>query len=130
MAQGSKFVLALGLAAAALLGASQGIAQSAEDPAIAGARASGAVGEQADGYLGFAKTPSAALRAAVDAVNIKRRAVYTDLAAKRGVRIQDVAAARGCDQLRDRVQTGEAYLLPDGTWRTKSGPITLPSYCN
>ena len=37
----------------------------------------GQVGEQADGYLGLVGSAPAALRAQVDAVNIKRRAYYT-----------------------------------------------------
>lgn len=98
-----------------------------DDAAVSAARAQGQVGEQADGYLGFVGAPSAALRAAVDAVNIKRRAIYTDLAAKRGATVQEVAAARGCDQLRDRVADGEMYNL--NGWKKKSGPIALPAYC-
>jgi uncharacterized protein YdbL (DUF1318 family) len=98
-----------------------------DDAAVAAARAAGQVGEQADGYLGFASSPSAALRAAVDAVNIKRRAVYTDLAAKRNATVQEVAAARGCEQLRGRVANGEKYEL--NGWKTKTGPINLPPYC-
>ncbi len=114
------------LIALALLGAAAHA--QGEDPAVASARASGAVGEQADGYLGFPKAPSAALKAAVDASNIKRRAIYTDLAGKRGATVQEVAAARGCDQLRGRVGEGEMYLAGGG-WKAKSGPIALPDYC-
>lgn len=117
--------------AAALIGiAGVAAAQSAEDPAIADARASGAVGEQADGYLGIARGGSAALKSAVDAVNIKRRAIYTDLAAKRGVTVQDVGIARGCEQLAQRVEPGQSYKLLDGGWQTRGPtPIQLPSYC-
>ena len=89
----------------------------------------GSVGEQADGYLGVKGSVSADVRAAVDAINIKRRAAYTDLAAKRGVTVQDVAASVGCTTLKNRVADGQAYRLPDGVWRTKSGAIDLPAYC-
>ena len=52
---------------------------------------------------------------------------YTDLAAKRGATVQEVAAARGCDQLRTRVADGEMYEL--NGWKKKAGPIALPGYC-
>ncbi len=113
--------LALGVAGAAL-------AQSGG--AVASALSSGAVGEQADGYLGFRNPPSEGLKAEVEAINIKRRAAYTQLAAQRGVTVKDVAATVGCETLQTRVQAGRAYLLPDGVWRTKGAdPITLPAYC-
>lgn len=100
-----------------------------DDGAIAAARASGEVGEQADGYLGFTGSPGQALKAAVDAVNIKRRAIYTDIAAKQGATVQEVAAARGCDQLAKRVAPGQKYKAGGG-WQTKgAGPIDLPAVC-
>ena len=97
--------------------------------AVQAAINAGSVGEQADGYLGVKGSVGADVRAAVDAINIKRRAAYTDLAAKRGVTVQDVAASVGCTTLKNRVGDGQAYRLPDGVWRTKSGAISLPAYC-
>jgi uncharacterized protein len=117
----SAGVLILGAAGMAL-------AQSAS--LVSAAMADGQVGEQADGYLGFKGTPSASLRDEVDAINIKRRAAYTGLAAQRGVTVKDVAATVGCETLEKRVATGRAYQLPDGVWRVKTAaPITLPAYC-
>ncbi|MBP7135230.1 MAG: YdbL family protein, partial [Sphingomonadaceae bacterium] len=87
-------------------------------------------GEQADGYLGIRGSVSEALRAEVDAINIKRRAAYTQRAAQKGATVKEVAAAVGCETLATRVASGRAYLLPDGVWRVKStAPIALPSYC-
>jgi hypothetical protein len=45
--------------------------------------------------------------------------------------VQDVAASVGCTTLKNRVGAGQAYKLPDGVWRTRSGsaPIPLPDYC-
>ena len=98
--------------------------------AVAQAMSAGAVGEQADGYLGIAGSVSAAVRAEVEAINIKRRAAYTDLAAKRGVTVADMAAATGCQTLANRVKTGQIYRIGNGAWQTKGGgPVTLPSYC-
>jgi uncharacterized protein len=98
---------------------------------VSAAIASGDVGEQADGFLGIRGTVSAATRAEVEAINIKRRAAYTELATQRGVTVKDVAAAVGCTTLRTRVGPGEAYQLRDGVWRTRQGsaPIPLPDYC-
>lgn len=103
---------------------------SAQSGAVAGAVASGAVGEQADGYLGIAGSVGADVRSEVESINIKRRAVYTDLAGKRGVTVQDVAAATGCQTLSSRVKPGQAYRIGAGGWQTKgAGPIALPPYC-
>jgi uncharacterized protein len=121
--------IALILGALLAVGAA-GVAVAQSGSAVSAALAEGTVGEQADGYLGFRTAPSSALRAEVDAINIKRRAAYTQLAAQRGVTIKDVAATIGCETLATRVQTGRAYLLLDGVWRVKTAaPITLPGYC-
>ena len=103
---------------------------SAQSGAVASAMASGAVGEQADGYLGIAGSVGADVRSEVESINIKRRAVYTDLAGKRGVTVQDVAAATGCQTLSSRVKPGQAYRIGGAAWQTKwAGPIALPPYC-
>lgn len=101
------------------------------DPVVEQARAAGTVGEQADGYLGIAKAGSSDLKGRVDAINIKRRAIYTDLAAKRGVTVQEVAAATACELLQSRVPAGGSYRLADGNWQTRSGTaqVTRPDYC-
>lgn len=125
------FASALGLAALGLAGAgflaTPALAQAAT---VADAMAAGTVGEQSDGYLGIAGTVSAAVRAEVDSINIKRRAAYTDLAAKRGVTVADMAAATGCQTLANRVKPGQVYRIGTGAWQTKgSAPIALPGYC-
>lgn len=115
---------------AAILGLAVAPAVQAQSGAVASAMTSGTVGEQADGYLGVAGTVSAAVRAEVDAINIKRRAAYTDIASKRGVTVADVAAATGCQTLASRVKTGQVYRIGTGPWQTKgSAPVALPSYC-
>ena len=100
------------------------------DPA-AELRASGQVGEQADGYLGMIGSPSAELRAQVASVNLKRRAYYTELAASRNAKIEEVAATTACELFRTKVGPGQYYRLPDGIWRQREGktPIPLPDYC-
>lgn len=102
----------------------------AQDSVVSAAKAAGTVGEQADGYLGTKGSVSAEVRAAVDALNIKRRAAYTELAAKRGVTVADMAAVTGCQTLAGRVAQGQIYRIGNGDWQTKgAGPIALPDYC-
>lgn len=103
----------------------------AQVSAVAQAMANGTVGEQSDGYLGIVGTVSASVHDEVDAINIKRRAAYTDLASKRGVTVADMAAATGCQTLANRVKPGQAYRIGTGPWQTKgAGAIVLPGYCS
>ncbi|MBK8271571.1 MAG: YdbL family protein [Sphingomonadales bacterium] len=125
-----KMKIIAGIAAGALLLAGAGISIAQSGGLVSEALADGTVGEQADGYLGIRGSASEALRAEVDAINIKRRAAYTQRAAQKGATVKEVAAAVGCETLATRVASGRAYLLPDGVWRVKStAPIALPSYC-
>lgn len=124
MTRSFKFIAATALLAAA---ATSTVAYAQD---LAGAIASGAVGEQADGYMGVRGAAGGGVRAAVEALNIKRRAAYTELAAKRAVTVQEVAASVGCQTLRNRVAPGQAYQLRDGQWRVRdAAPIALPDYC-
>lgn len=116
---------------AALALAVPAAAQSGQ--ALANARAAGQVGERFDGYLGYA-SPSAtipgAARSQTEGVNIRRRALYTGLAQRRGVSPGEVGITAGCTLL-GRVAIGEAYLLSDGVWRRR-GPgqrAPVPDYC-
>lgn len=110
--------------------AGAGIAIAQSGGLVSAALADGTVGEQADGYLGIRGSVSAEVRAEVDALNIKRRAAYTQRAAQKGATVKEVAAAVGCETLASRVPAGRAYLLPDGVWRVKgAAPISLPAYC-
>lgn len=117
------------LASALVLSATMSSVVHAQSADISAAKSAGTVGEQADGYLGFKGAPSGELKSAVDAINIKRRAAYTQTAAARGVTVKEAAAAVGCQTLASRVSDGQIYQLPDGAWRVKSGPIVLPAYC-
>jgi uncharacterized protein len=128
MSRRTKLILAACIGLGAVLGTTTAYAMMQD--ASAELRASGQVGEQADGYLGLVGSPPAAVRAQVDSVNIKRRAYYTDLAAKRGAKIEEVAATTACELFRTKVAQGQYYRLPDGVWRQRdSAPIPLPAYC-
>ncbi|PZQ94706.1 MAG: DUF1318 domain-containing protein [Cereibacter sphaeroides] len=122
IAAGAAVALATGLALTAPARAQTG--------AVAAAMAAGTVGEQADGYLGIAGSVGADVRSEVESINIKRRAAYTQLAGQRGVTVQDVAAATGCQTLSSRVKPGQVYRIGAGAWQTKgAAPVDLPPYC-
>ena len=126
-----KMILAAGIGLAAVVGGTGVAYAMLQADASASLRATGKVGEQSDGYLGVVGSADASLRAQVDAVNIKRRAYYTDLASKRGAKIEEVAATTACELFRTKVGAGQYYRLPDGVWRQRDGntPIPLPGYC-
>ena len=95
------------------------------------ARAAGQVGERYDGYLGYALTqPSAQARQQTEAINIRRRALYSDLAQRKGVSREEIGITAGCTLL-GRVEVGERYLLGDGQWRVRrtGERAPIPDYC-
>jgi uncharacterized protein YdbL (DUF1318 family) len=105
-------------------------AWSQSSPAIAAARHAGTVGERYDGFMGYSAGASAAVQRQVGAVNIKRRSLYSGLAARRGATVQEVGIAAGCQLLAD-VDVGESYMLNDGAWRRREPgqPAPAPAYC-
>lgn len=128
MTRRMKLILAASLGLAVAAG---GTVAYAQQDASASLRASGKAGEQADGYMGVVGSAGADIRSQVDAVNIKRRAFYTDLAAKRGAKIEEVAATTACEILASKVGPGQYYRGTDGVWRQREGnaPVPRPSYC-
>lgn len=120
---------------ALVLGAGAALALSAPLPAqntpgVTAALQQGTVGERFDGYLGYVAAPGAALRRQVDAINIRRRTLYSNLAARRGVSPQDVGITAACELL-GRVEIGQAYMLGDGQWRRRGvgQAAPVPDYC-
>ena len=103
---------------------------AAQTPAVDAARAAGIAGERYDGYMGLASPPTAVVRSQVAAINIRRRSLYSNLAASRGASPQDVGITAGCALLA-RVGVGEAYMLGDGVWRRRAAgqPAPVPGYC-
>lgn len=120
------------LVAAALTLSAQAFAQ-ANDAVISQARANGAIGEMADGYLGFAPgaSISADLRGRVEQINIQRRQLYTRRAAERNVAVNEMAAAVACEVFDHRISVGERYRDEQGQWRqrTATQPVVKPSFC-
>lgn len=118
------------VAAAALAVAGVATAAYAQrDPAYAAARAGGQVGEKPDGYLGFVGTPTAAVRAMVEDINIKRKAAYTEKAGTTNSTVEQFAFTSGCNLIA-KTLPGEKYQAPDGTWQTRgSGPPSRDPRC-
>jgi len=105
------------------------LAQGSRDPAYAAARAAGQVGEKRDGYLGYVTPPGAALRAVIEDINIKRRALYADRAQAKASTVEEYAFVAGCTQIAN-TQSGEKYEAPDGSWQTRtSAPPARDSRC-
>ena len=93
---------------------------AAQKSMIDAAKASGSVGEQADGFLGF-RTPTSdtGLQAAVTSTNEARRAAYARRAAEAGTSAE-VAGARMFETLLlARVASGEWYRNAQGRWVQK-----------
>jgi hypothetical protein len=126
-----KRAFAAAIAASVALGSlAPGIAAAqARDPAYAAARAAGEVGEKMDGYLGYVVSPSAALRAVVEDINIKRKAVYAEKAKANSATVEEYALTSGC-LLINQTKPGEKYQAPDGSWHTRgNGPPLRDSRC-
>ncbi len=118
-----------GVLGAVALAAAVPIAAQDSD-GIAAAKRAGIVGERYDGYLGYSANPGERLARQVGATNIKRRSLYTGLAARRNATIQEVGIAAGCELLAT-VGVGQIYMLNDGAWRRRAvgRPAPVPAYC-
>jgi len=92
------------------------------DPAYAAARAEGRVGEKMDGYLGVVGATSPELRAMVNDINIKRKAVYSQQAQEQHSTVEEYALTAGCLAIA-RTQPGEKYQAPDGSWQTRTSAM-------
>ena len=110
-------VLALG-ALALGLGAIAAPAMAQRDPAYSAARAAGQVGEKMDGYLGIVGAATPALRAMIDDINIKRKAVYAQKAQAQHATVEEYAFTSGC-LLISQTSPGEKYQAPGGGWQTR-----------
>ena len=116
------------LIAGAVMLATPGNAQ--ESALIVQARGAGVIGERFDGYLGFVATPSEALRRQVNSINIRRRALYANLARQKGVSTEEVGITATCT-LFMRIPVGGYYLTSDRGWlrRGAGQAAPRPSYC-
>jgi uncharacterized protein len=109
------------LAAGALLATSVGAVDN--NGPIDTAMAAGTIGEQADGYLGFVRPPSAAqtdLQRRVNEVNIRRRGVYIQVARDSGETLDRVAVLQALRQI-TKAPAGEYFQDMADNWCAK-GP--------
>jgi uncharacterized protein len=106
-------------------------AQTGRDDAYQNARTSGLVGEKTNGYLGYVVTPpTPSIKALVEDINIKRKAVYTKAALANSATVEEMAFRNACRLISERVAPGEKYQLPAGTWETRDeGKPTLSPNC-
>lgn len=110
----------LSLSAAALaLGMGTSLASAQSNPQYAAAKSAGEIGEKVDGYVALVGGP-ASLRAVVDDINIKRKAVYAERAQANHATVEEYALSSGCNLIA-KTRPGEKYQTPDGTWQTR-GP--------
>lgn len=107
------------IAAMLLAGTATTAVQAQRDPAYQNARSEGLIGERADGYLGFVSPPSAAIKALVDDLNIKRKSAYTQQAGANGATVAEMAFTNACNLIK-RTSPGEKYQTPVGTWATRT----------
>lgn len=123
----SKLLLPLLACVAAIVPAS---APAQDSAGIVSARRAGLIGERFDGYLGIVNPgASAAVRRQVATINIRRRSLYSNLAARKGVSPEEVGITTACSLLR-RIGVGEYYLLSQGGWRRVTpGQSPVPRYC-
>lgn len=93
---------------------------AAASPAIEAAKSQCVIGEQADGYLGFAEDGAATeeLRREVRSVNQQRRAVYERLAERNGVTVE-VTAALTAERLMNQAPSGQCVRDQSGSWIRK-----------
>ena len=117
-------IIITAIAASIGLAAVSTVAYAQRDPAYQAARSQGLIGEKPDGYLGFVSSPSAAIKAMVDDINIKRKAFYIKKAGENNVTPQDFAFTTGCNAIA-RTEVGEKYQSPSGEWmtRTSAAPV-------
>jgi uncharacterized protein YdbL (DUF1318 family) len=125
MTRQAKIIATLAASLLLTVGATRALAA---DPAVDSALQSGVIGEQWDGYLGFVRPPSSDVKAAVDAINIRRRAGYTQIAASHNVTVDQFGQTTACNTLKS-VKPRQAYRLKDGWHVRQGGESITPDYC-
>jgi uncharacterized protein YdbL (DUF1318 family) len=86
------------------------------------ALAAGVIGEQADGYLGFVRPPTAAqadLQRRINEINIRRRGVFNDAAKANGETEDRVALLSALRQI-TKTPNGQYFQDSEMTWCVKT----------
>ena len=115
----SAFAL-LGAGAVALHGTGGNVAEARQSAkaVVDAAKARGEVGEVVTGYLEVVSGAPADVRAAVQEINIGRKALYQRLAREQGVELRVVAQLAGEKQIAGAAP-GTFVMGEDGQWRRK-----------
>lgn len=88
--------------------------------ALDDARASGQVGERADGYVAVVDPAAPAnVKNLVNDINAKRRAAYQQIAGEKGVPVEQIAAITAEKIIREVLQPGMYYMDATGSWKQK-----------
>jgi len=90
------------------------------------------IGEAATGYLEIVEAADEpALWREVSAINIRRRALYTEMAQEQRVRPQTIARVFACLLFNRANPSARMYRLEDGSWfeRAPDAPARPPSFC-
>ena len=91
----------------------------AEASSLDDLKSEGEIGEQTDGYVAAVDaSPSAEVRGVVADVNTKRRAKYTEIAAKNGTDVDTVGQLAG-EKLVKRAASGTYIRKPGGSWKKR-----------
>ncbi len=121
MAMTTAFLLIAGGAAGLMAGGQPAFAAdlAAAKATVDAAKASGTVGEQEDGFLGFVHgSADAATTAAVEAINAGRKEVYAGTATKTGVS-PEAAGEATAKVLFAEIPAGQYYKPLGGSWTKK-----------
>lgn len=108
------------LAALFLVGNFGTISLPAYADALDDARATGQVGERADGYVALVNSgASADIKTLVDDINAKRRAAYQKIAAEKSVPAEQIGAITAEKIIRELLKPGMYYMDAGGSWKQK-----------
>jgi hypothetical protein len=93
---------------------------AAHADALDDARAAGLIGERPDGYVAaVSQNPAPDIQQLCDTINTQRRKVYDQLAAEKGVPVQEVAALAAEKTIGQRLKPGWIYMNNAGQWVKK-----------
>lgn len=86
------------------------------------------IGEMANGYLGFVKTPTQDqldINRAINEINAVRKGVFMEKAKERGQTIDAYAAVSALKQISEKTQIGEYFRDMNNVWCAKSARSTV-----
>jgi uncharacterized protein YdbL (DUF1318 family) len=104
--------------ALAMAGAALGTGVLAQSRSADALRASGAVGEQADGFMACVSSCDAATQADIREINAKRAQAYRDVAQRTGVS-EAAAGQAAAEKIRASLAPGQYYRPQGGSWTRK-----------